>query len=334
MFLISFCNLGTWCSRYCLGVIGDDFREFAWLHCDDFVLPDADTGATGLACTGDGVLVCIQSRTPRLVRLDRDLRLRHTYLLTRIRDPHSVAVRGHEALVVCATSNRLFAVDLRTGIERCLFVAHAAEHDVVHLNGVTLWEQRPVVSMFGPLDADGARGRGSVVDAERGETLAEALAEPHSPQMQGATLHVLCSATGDILRRAAGRIERVRIGGYLRGLAVEAGGVVVGRSAWRTGRRRLGRTPPPGSGADPHGHFWQRSALIRHRDDGTASEADLSCYGPELYDILRLGQAPDAARLFHDAAPRRLDALQEAQVRAWAGDGGPDRPKNRPDAAP
>lgn len=316
MFLISFCNLGIWCSRYCLGVVGDDFSGFAWLDCRDFVLLDADNGATGLACAGDGVLVCIQSRTPRLVRLDQDLRAQHTYLLTRIRDPHSVAVRGQEALVACSASNRLFSVDLRTGTERCLFAADEAEHDVVHLNGVTLWEERPVVSMFGPLDPGGKRQRGSVLDVERGDILAEALAEPHSPQMQGATLHVLCSATGQLLRSAGGSIERLRIGGYPRGLAMEAGGVVVGRSAWRAGRRPLGRTPPPpGAGDDPHGHPWQRSALIRQGDDGTTTRADVSRYGPELYDLLRLERTPAGARLFHDAAHRRLDALQEAQWR-------------------
>ncbi len=315
VFLISFCNLGIWCSRYCLGLIGDDFSGFAWLDCDGFVLPDADTGATGLACVRDGVLVCLQSRAPRLVRLDPDLRPRQTYLLTRIRDPHSVAVRGDEALIACAASNRLFAVDLRTGTERCVFVAHAAEHDVVHLNGVTLWQGQPLVSMFGPLDPGGARLRGSVLDVERGDIVAEALAEPHSPRVQGATLHVLCSAAGELLRSRDSSIERLPIGGYLRGLAVEAGGVVVGRSAWRAGRRRLGRTPPPGTGGDPHGHAWQRSALIRERDDGTVTAADLSRYGPELYDILRLERAPAAARLFHDAAERRLDALQEAQLR-------------------
>ncbi len=319
VFLISFCNLGIWCSRYCLGVVRDDFTGFAWLDCDDFVLPDADTGATGLACVRDGVLVCLQSRVPRLVSARP--RLAGAAHLSAHAHPGPAFGRGARA----GGAGRL----------RCQQPA-VRRGFAQRRRALRVRRPRGRARRRSPQRRDalgGAAGGQHVRTARSGRRAGSGAACSTSnaatswPRRWRSRIPPRCGAprcTCSARQRAtscaarAAVSTRLRIGGYLRGLAVAADGLVMGRSAWRAGRRRLGRTPPPSSGGDPHGHSWQRSALIRRRDDGTVTEADLSAYGPEMYDVLRLDPPPAAARLFHDAAHRRLDALQEAQLRLAA----------------
>jgi len=315
-FLISFCNAGCWCSRYALGVAGDDFRQFSWLKADTFLSSATDHGATGIHVFSDGVLVGIQSRQPRVAWLDADLRLRKTFALRQVRDPHSITSQGHEALIVCSRRNRLYSLDLKTGAERCVFVAHKSDLDVVHLNGVTFRGGHLLVSMFGPERAKGKR-RGCILDTETKQVFVDNLVEPHSPTEYDGDLYVLSSAAGELFHCGSNGTQVRSLGGYLRGLAITLDCILVGRSAWRAGHRQLGGLrKPPMPMTDPHANAWQRSAVIRLDRAGKVLDTiDFSFFGPEIYDIAKLHTTPAAARLFDHAAYRRLDALQEAHSR-------------------
>jgi len=315
-FLVSFCNLGRWCSRYSLGVIDEELRQFSWVNADDFMSPKIDNGVTGIHVFSGGVLVCIQSPMPRVAWLDPDLRFRRAFRLMKIKDPHSITSFGREALIVCSQRNRLYSLDLDTGCESCVFTAERSCSDVVHLNGVALRDGHPIVSLFGRERPKKPR-QGRVVDTETKKVLVEHIMEPHSPTVNEGILYVLGSATGELHRFSSSGTNVILLGGYVRGLAVTPNGILVGRSAWRAARRRLGGLrKPPGPEIDPHSNPWQRSAIMRLNQAGQIIHAiDFSFFGPEIYDIAELENAPPATRLFEDAAYRRLDALQEAQVR-------------------
>jgi hypothetical protein len=315
-YLVSFCNLGAQCSRYALGLAEFDPTRFSWVNIDNFIDPQKDHGITGVCVFEEGVLVCTQSSEPRIGWFDPDLRLRQSFPLTEARDLHSMAVRGHEVLIASSARNRLMALDLKTGAERCVFTARDADEDVVHLNGVVVRDGHALVSMFGEATDAGPR-QGCVVDAETGQVVAEAICEPHSPVVSGGDLYVLGSAESKLYRFGQGETETRMLDGYLRGLSVTSDAVLVGRSGWRPARRLLGGLrAPPQPHTDPHGNPWQRSALIRiHRSSQVVESIDMSFFGPEIYDVVELPGAPAAERLFGDAAHRRLDALQEAQVR-------------------
>jgi len=315
-FLISFCNLGSWCSRYSLGFAEDDLTRFSWLNADSFILPDKDQGITGIAVFEGGVLVCIQAPNPRVAWLDPELRLKQTFTLSEVQDPHSIVVRGHEALIACSVRNRLISLDLKTGAERCVFAARDDDVDIVHLNGVAVRDGHVLVSMFGEQAMEGKR-LGCVIDVETNQIIADAISEPHSPVVAGGDLYVLGSAEGKLYRYGQAQPAIRSFGGYLRGLSVTPDSIVVGRSGWRAARRRLGGLrKPPAPHKDPHGNAWQRSAFIRvHRASQLIETIDASFFGPEIYDIVRLPSAPAAAYLLGDAAHRRIDALQEAQAR-------------------
>ena len=315
-YLVSFCNLGSWCSRYALGFAEDDLTQFSWLNADSFISPEKDQGVTGIAAFDGGILVCVQSIDTRVVWLDPDLRLRQTFRLREAKDLHSITVRGYEALIASSANNRLFSLDLNTGIERCVFAAHAAEVDIVHRNGVAMRDGHALVSMFGEETREGKR-LGCVIDIDTNQVVADAISEPHSPVVAGEDLYVLGSAEGKLYRFGQGQPAIRSFGGYLRGLSVTSDSIVVGRSGWRAARRQLGGLrKPPEPTKDPHGNAWQRSAFIRvHRASQLIETADASSFGPEIYDIVRLQSAPSAAPLLGDAAHRRIDALQEAQVR-------------------
>ena len=231
-FLVSFCNLGRWCSRYSLGVIDEELRQFSWVNADDFMSPKIDNGVTGIHVFSGGVLVCIQSPMPRVAWLDPDLRFRRAFRLMKIKDPHSITSFGREALIVCSQRNRLYSLDLDTGCESCVFTAERSCSDVVHLNGVALRDGHPIVSLFGRERPKKPR-QGRVVDTETKKVLVEHIMEPHSPTVNEGILYVLGSATGELHRFSSSGTNVILLGGYVRGLAVTPNGILVGRSAWR-----------------------------------------------------------------------------------------------------
>lgn len=289
-FLVSLCNLGSWLSRYPVAVADGDLASAAFLDCDAFMLPDADTGITGITAYRGDLLLCVQSAMPRLVRLDPYYDVRAVYPLAEALDPHSVCIEGATALIASSRRNRVIALDLETGVERCRFVADEADRDTVHLNSLAIWNGRLAVSMLGRRGNDGRRA-GCVV-TEDGDVIAANLAEPHSLTVADGRLLFLESAAGTCVE-AGGTRSVVAGDGYLRGLCVEQDRSVFGRSALRHERHGAGNA-------------YGGSALMSvDRQTGTVSTLDLTPLGPEIYDILSVAEPPPAERLFGDAETRR-----------------------------
>ena len=108
------------------------------------------------------------------------------------------------------------------------FITALAPEDRCHLNGLALAEGAPRwVTALGATDtAEGWRATrhngGVVVDVPGGEIVARDLPMPHSPRVWHGELHLLLSATGELVRLdpASGRTETItRLPGFARGLA-------------------------------------------------------------------------------------------------------------------
>jgi len=122
------------------------------------------------------------------------------------------------------------------------FITELMPEDRCHLNGVAIKNNKPeFVSMLGISNEPGgwrnnkAKG-GVIIDVESGEVVANDLAMPHTPRLINDALHVLLSASGELIKVdvETGKFDVIKkFGGYVRGMAYHKGFLFVAYSKIR-----------------------------------------------------------------------------------------------------
>ena len=307
--------MGSFGSRYSLALVT---REgVSWLDLDDAVDPSADKGIAGLLATEQDCYLAMQGARPRIVHLDRHLKVAAQVELRRAVDLHSLAERDGVIYAASSGRNEILSIDCPggriAGDARVHLRAASARKDVVHLNSVCFAGDALLYSIFG-IRAGTARG-GALINASTGEVVREGVRDPHSLVDFGDGVVAYCESITSslcLLEIATGRQRRVQLAGYTRGFASTGRHLIVGSSRWRHRSRSLGSLREEPLSQDRHGNPWQRSALyFLNPDLSVAHQLDFTRYAPEIYDIVYVGRRFAPASVFKDAAARRLDAMYD-----------------------
>ncbi len=314
--LVSCCNLGGFGSRYSLAVL--TAAGVTWLNLDDVIDPSTDKGIAGLLAAERHCFLAMQGKNPRIVRLGGDLRASTQFEPKRALDIHSLAERNGSIYAASTGRNQILAIGCLeghfSGEEKVLYSAASSDKNLIHLNSLCIAGDDLLFTMFGTI-RPGAR-HGALVNASTGATVCGRLLDPHSLTYLGDGVVAFCeSLTSSFCVLKLDESEELRkahLSGYTRGCCFTGRHFVVGSSRWRHKSRSLGSFREAPVSDDPHGNPWQRSALYFLNPDLTvAHRLDFTHFAPEIYDVVYLGTRFTAARVFHDAAARRLDAMYD-----------------------
>lgn len=314
--LVSCCNLGGFGSRYSLAVITSE--GISWLDLDDVIDPSSDIGIVGLAATERSCFLAMQGKAQRIVSLGSDLRPTGHFASRRGADLHSLAAHNGSIYAASTGRNQILKISAAegsfTGGEEVFFTGTPSQKNLIHLNSVCAAGDGLLYSMFG-LQCTGAR-YGAVMDAGTGETVCGRILDPHSLAYAGDGLLAFCESLTSsfcLLRLdGSGELRKAQLAGYTRGCCFTGRHFIVGASRWRHKSRSMGSFREAPASADPHGNPWQRSTLyFLNPDLSVAHQLDFTRCAPEIYDIVFLGARFTAARVFHDAETRRLDAMYD-----------------------
>lgn len=206
-----------------------------------------------------------------LVGYDTDGRVRYRLALPEVRNGHDVRVSGGLIVAVSTGENRIRWYD---GFGRQARDWKAdGEGDAWHLNCLWPAEGGMYVSAFGAFRNHRDwhnRGEmcGFVLDLVSGERVMDGLYHPHSPRYIDNRWVVCDSGTGTLVgqKNGTGRLHRVPLGGYPRGMACDEDHLYVGVSMLR------------GEGEVGHIAVLERARLKK--------VAEIPVPLPEIYEVL------------------------------------------------
>jgi len=253
-------------------------------------------GATGICADRDRIFVAIQARPDSMIlELDREFEVTRETRLPGVLDLHGLALLQEHLIAVTTARNEVLRFDLtRHGdAPEHFWFDKSAVNDRDHLNDLAVTsDERLLVSCFGARNAERMRS-GCVREIPTGRLLLDGLREQHSPFWWQDRLHVLESATGDLISCAPGKVPQRVLGirGYARGLHIDDDWITVGKSGYRErSRHGLGenRAAPFTVTADER-DIERRSGLHFIAPDlQTSTWVDTTACGPEIYQIIAL----------------------------------------------
>lgn len=335
--LISFCNQSS-SPNHSLCIVDTSNGYSQWIDLSDIpeVFRQEFSGVTGICRVGKEIIIATQGASPALACVSLNEAKATIYIaLEKCKDAHSLVFYDGHVYVVSTGTNEIYRVPYHDGQfgKEELFWGYPAvsyDKDLVHLNGLTIDEDRLVASCFGSRKADGTWGaEGQVFYVDSGQTIHGGLNQPHSPLVAGRRLVFAESAAHKIhiynkTEHNKWRVkEEIRLKGYTRGVALKDDSLFVGISA----DRKLSRS--------------QRKLLVdgqRERVDSSIVEIDITTgrqvgdvgllgYGREAYDILSI---PTHSALLpaNDVVCTRIREM-ESSVDRYATDAGRIFQENR-----
>ncbi len=299
-----------------LGVVDTESGAFGYASGTDLAPIFRRTrGVNGLVRHRGHFIVGFQSAPTRVAVLDAAFQPVAAHEARGVVDLHSFA--EHDGRLYCASTgtDEVHALDFAPGfdalrVERVKVRTGARPgEDRHHVNSIASVGGDLVVTEFGPKHANGwgATTNGAVRRVADDRVLKDGLHHPHTLRALDGGF-ALCESGRGRVHLPDGRV--IDAGGYVRGLDVARGRVVVGRSALRLRSRSAG-TMNAGVATRPE---LARSAILVHRFDTLALEAtvDLGSYGTEVYEVVALDD-DSPARRWLEASPLalRVAAMQE-----------------------
>ncbi len=286
-FLVSFCNTGMAQGRRSLAVV--DLTGASWfVDLPDNPIFDETIGATGLCRVGDEILVAFQG-APYILRLGPRLGVK-THFHVDGSDLHGLAALNNQLAIVSTGDDRVLIgkSDDPSGVASGRQASPRS--DTMHFNDVAYWCDELVVSGFGERRPNGLRS-GGVWRVRDMKPILDGMREPHSVVSIENRLFVLESKTGELIEIDNDGAHRViaQFAGYVRGLAVTAEHIAVGRSAFRAESRSKSearRQPPFDSRPEQDAEHAKCGIYIGDRAARQFKFVDLSPIGAEVYAIL------------------------------------------------
>lgn len=152
-------------------------------------------------------------------------------------DFHDILLHKDILYLASTGSNEVISMSMGGDvIKRYVYPGH---NDSWHINCLSVWDDRVVLSAFGEFDSfrgykGYSRQQGFVADLETGNKLWEKLSQPHTPIQQDGCCFVCNSEEKQVLvRDKDGKVKCLQFDGYTRGLAFGREHLYVGLSASR-----------------------------------------------------------------------------------------------------
>jgi len=286
--LISFCNLGA-ASESGLLLCDPSRSTTRWL---DLGLPTSVTGCTGIARARGCVLTMVECGDEVCVAiLDADeLRPLSHQRITRVRSPHSLCATDDTVLIVSTGTDEVVAYRWEPGgltFQGVVWTPSRAGTDTHHLNSIVYRDSDHIwVTAFGPKASDlwQSASDGYICNIVDGSVLKTGINQPHSVCAFGRTMYYCESGTQGVTRLDGARTCRAN--GYTRGLSVlDEHRAIFGTSVGRAQSKSTGIMCNPADPGTPAGgcalHEWDVQT-------GVVTSTDMSEFGPEIYDVIRL----------------------------------------------
>lgn len=257
----------------------------------------------GIAFSSGRLALATRGSVHRFVRREASGRhvLKHIGEATTGRvDAHEVAIVGGRVLLANTRGNCLARVGRERGLQtlwRPEFVDAALRRDQCHLNGLGVRDGRvAAVTLFARSSepkgwrSDARFSSGELIEVPSAEAIAQGLCMPHSPRWDGRAWWVCDSGRGTLCRVGSpgGRCEPVvTLPGFTRGLSIEDGYALVGRSRFRDQHvldtaRIVGRDQTPRSGF----------SLVELSTGEEIGGVDFLAGGREVFEVLLLPGMP------------------------------------------
>jgi hypothetical protein len=247
-------------------------------------------GITGIASRGDGGYVCMLPPSA-LLYLSSEFKPQNLYNLTKVRDGHSVVWKEGRCYLASTGTDTIVEFSPDRG-ESVFWSGSDTGVDTIHLNSL-LWDDSGCwITAFGPKSGPlwKMAASGYVMNVFTGERLMSGLYHPHSIVRDADGTFYMCESSR-MKVRSTGIVEIENTRGYLRGLCVTSGYIVVGSTK---GRKRSKSTETVvDNSADPGEPAGQPGlSVYRRAPAGIPSFErfiDLEQYADELYDVVAVG---------------------------------------------
>ncbi|MGH8659655.1 MAG: DUF4915 domain-containing protein [Gammaproteobacteria bacterium] len=301
-FLLTFCNQqGSLFHSLCVVDFGGP--RFSWVELDS--IPDEvkqDFGGVCGACRiGEQVAICTQSNKAVVAIVDPATGcIGPVQVLEGCKDLHSMVYHDGYLYVTSTGTNEIYRVKVDSGPslgEQELFWRYPNlryDRDEVHLNGLTVSDNRFIASCFGVRAPDESwSAAGKVFYLDSGHAIRDGLDQPHTPLVVDNQLFFAESAEKKVFAYKKAALDgwnfhaEIAMPGYTRGLALQAGKLLVGISSNRNISRSMKTAVADiRESAD--------AAVMRVNLETHAAELayDLSAFTREVYDIVPVNGVP------------------------------------------
>ncbi len=259
--------------------------------------PKASNGITGMCRLAGTLIVGVQGGSGNtFLSVDPyTWKVSDVYVSKTISDVHSFVVFDDHLLVVSSGDNAIYRLHVDGNRIRgdelfWRFPETSEDKDDVHLNAITVHQGRLIGCCFGHRSAQGdwTHKDGRIFDIASGEVFFQGLGQPHSVFSGGGKIHVCESRTGKHFSGeqtdSGWTWSETNLWGYTRGITGSEDGVVIGISSSREVSRIHGT--PVNLNVDPFGQC--QIVEIDEADAGHHRVIDLSGFGTEVYDIVRI----------------------------------------------
>lgn len=318
-FLLTFCNQqGSLFHSLCVVDFGGP--RFSWVEFDP--IPDEvrqDFGGVCGACRiGEYVAICTQSNEKPLVTIVDPVTggIGRVLALEGCRDPHSMVYHEGYLYVTSTGTNEICRVktDGTSFDKQELFWQYPDvryDRDEVHLNGLTVSDNRFIASCFGVRAPGGSWSMaGRVFYLDSGHAIRDGLNQPHTPLVVDNQLFFAESAAKKVFVYTKTAPDtwnfhaEILMPGYTRGLALQTGKLLVGISSSRNVSRS--RKTAVADIREPTDTAIMRVDLETH---STEVACDLSAFAREVYDIVSVNGAPSLSSPF-DVLSHRVREME------------------------
>lgn len=286
-----------------------------WINLDNHV-SDIGGGVSGICKIPGFIAICTQSVTPAIVILDHStLDIVSVFELKYVKDPHSIVFSDSYLYIVSTGTNEIYRIKVKDYIIKNeeLFWQYPGvkyDHDEVHLNGITVCNDRFIATAFGKKKNSKWDAAGHVFFTDTGEVLKENLFQPHTPLYKDTLLVFAESVTGTVYiyeqKEKSSWSPKIdfKVNGYARGILFYEDELLIGISSLRNVSKSRGVI------LKNQKEITRTSILhVNINDPKIRNIYDVSPFSKEIYDIISIENIKTLTS-FYEALEMRVAAMQ------------------------
>ncbi len=323
--LISFCNQLS-SPNHSLCILEPSSGDSNWIDISEIpeVLRQNFSGVAGICYVGKTtIVIATQGHPSALACVDIiEARVTSYISLERTKDTHSLVFHDDYIYLVSTGTNEIYRVsffDGHFGREE-LFWGYPSvinNKDEVHLNGLTIDQDRFIASCFGPKKDDGSWGsEGSVFYLDNGHVIRAGLNQPHSPLVADKRLIFAESGAKNVHIYSKNEDNEWaiknehQVNGYARGMVMKGDRIFVGISANRKASRSRHVLLDGIQGKNTGSAIVEIDYLTGMQ----VASFNLTGFGQEVYDIV-LVNTTQFMKSMNDAICTRLNEIETIVTR-------------------
>jgi hypothetical protein len=286
-----------------------------WIELKNFV-SDIGGGVSGICNIPGFIAICTQSVAPAIVILNHNtLDVVFVFELKHVKDPHSMVFNKGYLYIASTGTNEIYRIKVngcKLKNEERFWQYPDVKYDIdeVHLNGITISNDRIIATAFGKKNNSSWDANGLVFYPDTGEVLMENLSQPHTPLCKDKLFVFTESVIGKvyILEQKDNFSWCIKINfsisGYTRGIIIYDNDLYIGISSLRKVSKSRGLI------LSNKKEIIRTSILrVNIKDPTIRKTYDISAFSNEIYDIIPI-ETTNTKSSFYEALKRRVTEMQ------------------------